>query len=269
MRSVILTVFVVSVFATAVPAEPTMSPCSLDWDPFIQGLIDQVNTDSLTSYIQRLQDFRTRMALSESSAAVSQWIADKFTSWGYAAEFDSFYMDDLGWPFPLGFERNVIATLPGTMGLPLYYIIGGALRLNDLVLDLGNAPGADDNASGVAAALEAARIMGAHGFDKTIKFICWGAEEVMFDTGASHYSQTAVDSGWAIAGMLNSDMIGYQEELRAGMRPSLGGGDFSLLSSAVPGRLRDLWCRHSSPMRTREPLVMRTHSRTVGSPPWG
>jgi len=47
----------------------------ITWEPFIQNLVNQVNTDSMLFRIQRLQDFRTRLALTDSSfaASISTW----------------------------------------------------------------------------------------------------------------------------------------------------------------------------------------------------
>ena len=73
--------------------EPVITARPIDWDPFIQSIVDQVNTDSLTAYIQRLQDFKTRLTHADSSFAASQWMFQKMAAWGYTPEFDSFYMD--------------------------------------------------------------------------------------------------------------------------------------------------------------------------------
>ncbi len=46
----------------------------INWDPFIQNLVDQVNTDSIFSYVQRLQNFKTRLSFTDSSFAASEWL---------------------------------------------------------------------------------------------------------------------------------------------------------------------------------------------------
>ncbi|UCG92316.1 MAG: M20/M25/M40 family metallo-hydrolase, partial [candidate division WOR-3 bacterium] len=184
---------------------------SVQWDPFIQSLVDQVNTDSLTSYIQRLQDFRTRLMLSDSSYAASAWLRQKFTSWGYAAEFDSFYLD-LEWP-GVGYERNVIATIDGTIAPSKIFIIGGHVDsyVTDTAIARVYAPGADDNASSVAAVLEAARILKGYTWKKTIKFMGCNGEE-MGCHGSDHYAAYAESLGLDIGGVINLDMIGYMDD---------------------------------------------------------
>jgi hypothetical protein len=73
------------------------------------------------------------------------------------------------------------------------------------------APGADDNASGVAAVLTAATLFAAHDFAYSIQYVCFGGEETGLD-GSYHFASEAAANGQAIAGMLNFDMIGWWQE---------------------------------------------------------
>ncbi len=184
----------------------------LQWDPFVQGIVDQVNTDSITAYVQRLQDFRTRLALTDSGFAASEWIRQKYAGWGLSAEFDSFYMVT-NWPGN-GYERNVVATIPGSANPSKIMIICGhhdAIVWWDTTIASWYAPGADDNASGAVAAMEAARIFRNYTWDPTIQFITWGAEELGL-IGAYHYAERADSLDWDIGGVLNFDMIGYMDD---------------------------------------------------------
>ncbi len=185
---------------------------SVEWDPFIQSIVDQVNTDSITAFIQRLQDFKTRFVLTDSSYAASEWLRQKFLDWGYATEFDSFYFVT-GWPGS-GYERNVIATAYGSEYPSKMFIIGGhfdAIVYIDDSVAFYNAPGADDNASGTVAAMEAARIFRNYTWKSTIQFIGWGAEERgLF--GSYHYAQRADSLGQDVGGVMNLDMIGYMDD---------------------------------------------------------
>ena len=182
------------------------------WDPFIQNIVDQVSTDSITAYIQRLQDFKTRLAVRDSSYAASEWLRQKFSAWGLTSAFDSFYVAT-GWPGP-GYERNVIATLPGSVVPSRTLIIGGhhdAVVWYDTAVAVRNAPGADDNASGTVAAMEAARIFRGYSWDPTIQFITWGAEELGL-IGSYHYAERADSLDLDIGAVLNFDMIGYMDD---------------------------------------------------------
>jgi photosystem II stability/assembly factor-like uncharacterized protein len=106
--------------------------------------------------------------------------------------------------------KNIIATKPGTVSTDQVIICGHADAISP---DYDNlAPGADDNASGTAAAIEAARVMASTSFKKTIKFCAWSGEE-QGRYGSGEYAALARSSGDAIAGVLNFDMIGYVNEL--------------------------------------------------------
>ncbi|MFZ1948224.1 MAG: M20/M25/M40 family metallo-hydrolase [bacterium] len=104
------------------------------------------------------------------------------------------------------FLDNVVATKPGTVSTDYVVICG---HLDSTSPDPYNrAPGADDNASGTAAAIEAARVMASTPFRKTIKFCAWSGEEQGL-YGSGEYAGQASSDGDVIAGVLNFDMIGY------------------------------------------------------------
>jgi photosystem II stability/assembly factor-like uncharacterized protein len=102
--------------------------------------------------------------------------------------------------------KNVVATKPGTVSTDQVIICGHA---DDTSPDYNNrAPGADDNASGTAAAIEAARVMASTSFRKTIKYCAWSGEEQGL-YGSGEYAGMARSAGDVITGVLNFDMIGY------------------------------------------------------------
>lgn len=176
---------------------------NIEWDPYVQSLADEVNSDSITSYIQRLQDFYCRFSFTDSSYAASQWLKERFEGWGYQTEFDSFY------EVKAAAERNVVATSPGSQAPEKQMIICGHF---DATSNNANfAPGADDNASGTAAALEAARVFAGANGDYTIKFIAWAAEEDGC-LGSYHYAGNAYSESADIAAVLNYDMIGFRDD---------------------------------------------------------
>jgi len=192
--------------------------------PFIQSLVDQVNSDSLAAYTQRLEAFRTRLMLTDSSYAATQWIADMFASWGYPTAFDSFYVNG-SWvgEFPgTGYERSVIATGLGAHTPLDHVVIGGhhdSIVWPDFWSALEYAPGADDNATGVATAMEAARIFRNYSWDRTIQYMAFGGEELGL-LGSWDIAVESAESGRDIRGVIDPDMIGYLDdgvwELNAG-----------------------------------------------------
>lgn len=102
--------------------------------------------------------------------------------------------------------KNIVGTKPGTVSNEQVIICG---HVDDLSGAPNNiAPGAQDNGSGTAAVIEAARVLAGSRFEKTIKFIAWSGEEQGF-YGSGEYAGQAVTRGDTIVGVLNFDMIAY------------------------------------------------------------
>lgn len=99
--------------------------------------------------------------------------------------------------------QNVVATLPGRVRSNDVYIVGAHY---DSTSGGGAAPGADDNASGVAGMLEAARVLSGYAFESTVVFIAFDREEQGL-RGSWAYANA--HAGDRILGMISLDMIGY------------------------------------------------------------
>ena len=95
--------------------------------------------------------------------------------------------------------NNVVATLPGKLHPEQVYIVGAHYD------SVGN-PGADDNASGTAGVVEAARVLSQYQFDRTIKFIAFDREEQGL-IGSKAY--VGAHGGDDVEGMISMDMIAY------------------------------------------------------------
>lgn len=107
---------------------------------------------------------------------------------------------------------NVIAEKTGSEHPDISYIICAHYdSINDHGDPLVRAPGADDNGSGCAAVLEAARVLAPYDADYTIKFILFSAEEIGL-YGSKAYVQAAISANEQIAGVINLDMIGYEND---------------------------------------------------------
>ncbi len=110
--------------------------------------------------------------------------------------------------------HNVIGTLVGTDPGAGYYIIcahydaTGVRSAGGWAWDSDPAPGADDNASGVALVLESARLLAGQRFPWSIRFIAWSGEELGL-LGSQAYADIAADRDDNILGVLNFDMIGF------------------------------------------------------------
>jgi hypothetical protein len=174
-------------------------------DPLVQRLVSEVSEDSVRVYIQRLRDFRTRYSPTDSADAAARYLADHFRSSGLdSVYFQHFYSD---------YSDNVIATLPGILEPRKVYLICSHYDSYTFSNPYYDAPGADDNASGTACVLEAARVCAPMRFRYTLKFVAFsGEEEGLY--GSDYYAQQAAAAGDSILGVLNFDMIGYLDDSR-------------------------------------------------------
>ncbi len=107
-------------------------------------------------------------------------------------------------------DMNIVATKPGTVSADEIYIICGHYDCtsNNPSYD---APGADDNATGTLAALEAAHVLRDYDYEATIRFICFSREEQGL-VGSDAYAGMIAGRGDSVVGVLNFDMIGYVDE---------------------------------------------------------
>lgn len=176
-------------------------PGSLDARNDIFALIAQVDTDTLEQFVQHLQDYGTRNAYKAGGILAQDWIFSKFESYGLDVELFDFSMP--GGPA----SDNVIATLTGTK-FPDEYVVLGAHY--DSYAGGDFEPGADDNATGTAGILEAARILSQYQFDRSIIFATWSGEEYGLYGSEAWASEAAAD-GMNILGYFNIDMAGYLE----------------------------------------------------------
>jgi hypothetical protein len=104
---------------------------------------------------------------------------------------------------------NVIATLKGTASPERFYVVTGHLdsRVTDVLDFTSDAPGADDDASGVACVLELARVFATHQFPGTIVFATVaGEEEGLY--GSTFMAQQMASAGNDVQGMFSNDIVG-------------------------------------------------------------
>jgi hypothetical protein len=171
---------------------PPVSP-----NPLIQQMVAAVAPESVLSYVRRLQRYRTRYSTSDSCRAAAEWIRQKFLSYGCDSVYFQYHTS--------GHAPNVIAIRYGTAGMRNpYAVICGHFDS----YAQSNAPGADDNASGTAAVLEAARVTRGYLFTHDLRFIAFSGEEFGL-YGSQYYAAQARADNDSILGVLNFDMIGY------------------------------------------------------------
>jgi hypothetical protein len=166
-------------------------------NPLIEQLVARVSADSVLGFVRRLQEYRSRYSTGDSCRVACDWVAQKFRDYGC----DTVIL----MPHRTGHAPNVIGIRYGAAGQRNpYAIISGHIDS----YAASNAPGADDNASGTVAALEACRVTQGALFTNDLKFIAWTGEEFGL-YGSDAYADAARARGDSILGVLNFDMIGY------------------------------------------------------------
>jgi hypothetical protein len=192
----------------------TTSEGAVDTD--VLALVEQVASENIDRDVQRIVAFDTRFMGSDSNAAASVWLGDRLADLGYPVRFDTFEVNVARTYFNHSFrlsglkQWNVIATKRGTL-FPNRKVVLGAhydsIAIDRAQSDQDVAPGAEDNASGMAALLEIARLMRDVDVDVTVEFALWGAEELGL-IGSDHYAKQARENGDDIVVMLQVDAIG-------------------------------------------------------------
>jgi Zn-dependent M28 family amino/carboxypeptidase len=181
----------------AVRQAPRAAPRAAD--PLIQDMVASLAQADYTATWQALDDFENRHTFASQNDAATQWILERFQSFGLRAEFHYYQQS--------GQRRNVIATLPGAVdSTQVVYLCA---HLDATSRTPGTcAPGADDNGSGTAAVLEAARVLSQHRFQYTLKFAAFNGEEQGL-VGSAAYVADIAAAGEDVLGVFNLDMVGY------------------------------------------------------------
>jgi Zn-dependent M28 family amino/carboxypeptidase len=186
-------------------------PAAAEPDPRITGIADQVSVTHLEATVRRLEAFGTRYTFSDSAKAVAQWLIGQFQEIGYSdVQLDMFRLEGV-------LQGNVVVMKPGKARWGEEVVLGA--HYDSIVR--GNAdprisaPGANDNATGVAAVLEVSRLLRDIPLKRSVRFVLFAAEEVGL-YGSADYARKARNRGDDIRLMLNLDEIGYNPEQFAG-----------------------------------------------------
>lgn len=193
---------------------------SKEANPDIAALLEKINGEYITEQVTHLQYYITRNAYTSQSIDAQNWIEQRFLAWGLDVVVMDFTMPD----GPA--SDNVIATHIGTKYPQEYVVLGGHY---DSYSHSGDAPGADDNASGTSGVMEIARILSEYDFERTIVFCAFSGEEYGL-YGSAAYASRSAQHGKDILGYFNMDMIGY-------LKP----GNTTMVTSLInPGTAQEL-----------------------------
>ena len=189
--------------------------------PLLHEIAASVRADRIEADVRTLAGFGTRHTLSDTVSetrgigAARRWIRAEFERISEACggclevvEQRRVISGETRIPDPVEVV-NVLAIQRGTADPNRYVVMSGDIdsRASDALDGTSDAPGANDNASGMAGAIEAARVLSQHRFPGTIIYAgLSGEEQGLF--GGQIMAETARDEGWDIEAVLNNDMIG-------------------------------------------------------------
>ncbi|PTB97124.1 peptidase M28 [Marivirga lumbricoides] len=211
----------------------------------IYDIVDAVSAERLENDIRKLAGFGTRNTFSDTVSntrgigAARRWIKSEFDKISKDCKncLEVFYQKDF--VTKEGNNRvpkdayvvNVVAIQKGTEYPNSFIIMSGDIdsRASDTMDFTTDAPGANDNASGMAGTMEAARVLSKYKFKHSIIYVgLSGEEQGLF--GGSGLAKYAKDKGWNIIAVLNNDMIGNIE----GVDGVVDNRTFRIFSEPVP-----------------------------------
>ncbi len=218
MRSLAITALIAALPATAL----AQTPAALE-QPLLHEVVAEVEAERMRADVAALVGFGTRHTMSETASetrgigAARRWTEREFrrisAECGGCLEI-ALPADTVTGPrIPTPTEIvNVVAIQRGTTDPNRVIVISGHIdsRVSDVMNFTDDAPGANDDASGVAAVLEAARVMSKHRFDATLVYaVLSGEEQGLF--GGRILADYARAQGWVVEANLNNDIVGNSE----------------------------------------------------------
>ncbi len=198
---------------------PTMSQSSYQ-------IIDEISDQRIEKDIKKLVSFGTRHTMSETKSdtrgigAARRWIKSEFEQ--ISKDCDGCLEVSMHRTLEKGNAKtritkdteivNVLAIKRGTKYPNKYVIMAGDIdsRVSDALNYTDDSPGANDNASGMAGVIEAARVLSKYDFESSILLVGLSGEEQGL-YGGKHLAAKALEEDWEIIGVLNNDMIGNIE----------------------------------------------------------
>jgi hypothetical protein len=200
-------------------------------DKELRDLLRQIDPERIKATILRLVQFGTRHTASSQTdpvrgiGAATAWVFEQMQaaaapSGGRMTVQQQTFVQPVSSEIPVPTTiTNVIATLKGTASPERFYVITGHLdsRVTDVLNFTSDAPGADDDASGVAVVLELARLFATHQFPGTVVLATVAGEEQGL-YGSAHMAAQMKAAGNDVQGMFSNDIVGASQAFD-GTRP--------------------------------------------------
>ena len=213
-------------------------------DMRMYAIVDSISEKRIIKDVETLANFGTRHTLSDTVSqtrgigAARRWIKKSFekisADCGNCLEVfeQKNYFDADGRRLTRGvWINNIVAIQRGTKHPNRYVIMSGDIdsRVSDPNNFTSDSPGANDNATGMAGAIEAARVLSKYSFENSIVYMGLSGEEQGL-YGGKGMAQYALDNNWEIIGVLNNDMIGNIE----GVDGVIDNRSFRIFSEPTP-----------------------------------
>ena len=220
-----------------------------NYDKVIFNIISDISEERIKDDIVTLANFGTRHTLSDTVSnergigAARRWIKKTFESISEDCNnclevFDQknyFKKNNLRLIKDV-WINNVVAIQRGSKYPNRYVLMSGDIdsRVSDPNDFISDSPGANDNASGMAGTIEAARVLSKYKFDNSIVYVGLSGEEQGL-YGGKGLAEYAKKNNWDIIGILNNDMIGNIE----GVNGVIDNKSFRIFSEPVPANESD------------------------------
>jgi hypothetical protein len=200
---------------------PALAEVTYEEQEKLHDIATAPSAENIEHDIQKLVDFGTRHTLSETESdtrgigAARRWIYEEFNRISEACGgcLEVYYSRETiegEARIPDATEVvSVVAIQRGRVSPDRYVLMAGDIdsRVSDVMDAESDAPGANDNASGVAGTLEAARVLSQYEFNGSIVYAALsGEEQGLF--GGRILAKQAKEEGWRLHAVLNNDMIG-------------------------------------------------------------
>ncbi len=193
-------------------------------DPGLRAMLREIDPDRIKATILKLVSFGTRHTASSQTdpnrgiGAATDWVFGQMQSFAAASggrmtvqkqTFTQPVSSNIPVPTTI---TNVIATLKGTASPERFYVITGHLdsRVTDVLNFTSDAPGADDDGSGVAVVLELVRVFATHQFPGTLVLATVAGEEQGL-YGSAHMAAQMKAAGDDVQGMFSNDIVGASQ----------------------------------------------------------
>ena len=213
-------------------------------DERMYDIIEAVSANRIITDVETLANFGTRHTLSDTLSetrgigAARRWIKKSFTQisadCGNCLEVfeqkNMFKADGRRLTRDV-WINNIVAIQRGSVHPNRFVIMSGDIdsRVSDPNNFTSDSPGANDNATGMAGAIEAARVLSKYRFANSIVYVGLSGEEQGL-YGGKGLAQYALDNNWEIIGVLNNDMIGNIE----GVDGVIDNRSFRIFSEPTP-----------------------------------